>query len=722
MNVESFLTTHASTDLKRVIVHGIEHAKANLRRVYLADIVVTLLESEAVKAQVTPKVLDKSRLTLAEQLVKLDGCREPDKSGRFDFRLDLLAGPAVEFAKACGASNVTPLVFLATCISSEQLADAQSQQTRERLKAAQLTLDVLMPKRTAASAKVMSRYIFQSLGYGFDLTAMARDGFWPSCPVVGMERQLYQLAKMISYGSYSVAVVGEPGVGKSALVYGLAYYIARRDGSIIRSELNDYTIVSIPKVHLLSGTGPRGELDKRIDALIQFFGENRTVIPFFDEFHTLLSQEEATTKAIANALKESMAVGALRCIGVSTHQEYARYIATDEALNRRFTKVSIPEPDAETTISIIRNSRDNIIDGRAKELGVTIPDEAIRTAVKITTRYQRNNRQPAKSIDLLKNVVATVAYDMGRAGAERATAVSTRDVAKEFSEISGIPVDYLDDQRDEFYARLAADLAGKVYGQPQAIEEVTNWLSLQARGWVNSKRPRGRFLFLGPPGVGKTELGLQLAEQVMRDSGALVVKNLGEYKGAGARSRFMGADPGYVGFGQTSTIYDRVFMHPYSVIVLDEIEKADPELADVLLSVLDGQAEDSRGRIVDFSQCIFILTSNALHEGMVGRRSDIEVRRGLTAKGGIWTPPLVDRLDRIVVFSPLSDEVLLGILEQMIVNLRQQASAGLPPGLDGEEARLQILNDAKALTGGAASARGLERALLIYLQRAGVAT
>lgn len=752
MDAELFLTQHVSPELKQAIVRGIERASEHGRHWHLVDVVAPLLETEAVKSQIPPDVLDGARLTLGEQMTKLDAKGARGEAGRMGFRFDLLAEPSLDFARACGADGVTPLVFLATCVSSNQLPDAASQETQERLNAARLTLDVLAPARKGgSSAKAMMGYTYHSLGYGFDLTAMARDGFWRSCPVVGMERQLTQLAKMISYGSYSVAVVGEPGVGKSALIYGLAYNVARRTRPLILPEMDDYVIVSIPKAHLVSGTAARGAMDKRVDELIRFCAENPTVIPFFDEVHTLLSQEEASTKTIGNALKEAMAMGAFRCIGVTTDQEYARHIASDEALNRRFTRIMIPEPDAEATVSIIRGSRGNIVEGRAERLGVALTDEAIRSAVRITSRYQRNNRQPAKSIGLLKNVIASVAYGLG--DGRRDPSITSEDVAREFSDISGIPVDYLDDRRDEFYARLTEDLAARVHGQPEAVEAVTSWLGMHASGLVNPRRPRGRFLFLGPPGVGKTELGLQLAEQVMRDRGSLVVKNMGEYKGEGARSKFMGADPGYVGFRQTSTIYDRVFMRPYSVVVLDEFEKANPDLADVLLSVFDGQAEDSSGRSVDFSQCIFIMTSNALDERKmallrgswadllrekgaaeeeVARAANADVRSLLKmlGEGGpllkmlrlgehpIFTPPLLDRIDKIVVFRPLADDVLLKILGQMIADLRRGDAAALPASLDDESVRRQVLLDAKALSGGAASARALERALYDYMQSA----
>jgi ATP-dependent Clp protease ATP-binding subunit ClpA len=237
---------------------------------------------------------------------------------------------------------------------------------------------------------------------------------------------------------------------------------------------------------------------------------------------------------------------------------------------------------------------------------------------------------------------------------------------------------------------------------------------MNARGWVDPRRPRGRFLFLGPPGVGKTELALALADEVMKDRGSLVVKNMAEFKGESARSRFMGADPGYVGFGETPTIYSRVMMRPYSVVVLDEFEKAHPSLADPLLSVLDGSAEDSQGRTVDFAQCVFVMTSNAIDVPSDEDAPEEALRHALRELGGIWQPPLVDRLDRIVLFRPLDSETLLRILDGLVARRRAEAVHPLPEGIDTEEARREILGWATE-TAGAASARGLERALLRWL-------
>jgi len=510
--------------------------------------------------------------------------------------------------------------------------------------------------------------------------------------------------------------------------------------------MDSWTVVMLEATDILQGTGGRGDLEARIREMISFFTKNPSVIPFFEEVHRLLDTEDSSAKTVATALKPPMANGLFRCVGCTTDKEYARYIASDEAMNSRFRKVLLPEPDKETAGKIIAGSTGRLLRGRAQSLGIAISPAAIKTAVDVTTTYQRSDRLPRKALNLLSAVVSEKVYDvdMAVAGATPSREISSTDVARLFSEISSIPVDALDADRPAYYQRLQEQLQLRVKGQPQAVEGVISWLGLHASGWVDQRRPRGCFLFLGPPGVGKTELAMGLAAEVMRDRGSVITLNMADYQGESARNKFMGADPGYVGFGQTPTIYSRVMLRPFSVVVLDEFEKSDPSLANPLLSIFDGAAEDSQGRAVDFSQCIFVMTSNALYgdpNSLVSRalwsrmaswgamtederraeRDVIDdlVRQALGEVGGIWTLPLLDRINRVSVFRPLDRSVLLEILNGSIEKRRSQAARPLPPALDSEEVRQQILLEA---TQGedAASARRLERAFMRWLSaRAG---
>ncbi len=713
MNLKEFLQQKATPELVDVIRTAIARSEAKKTSTYFVHLADALLDESSTRARTGDELRVRAKAALATQIAGLPSTN--GSAGRFDFSISTLVDPAIALARDWGAERVSPLALLTVGLTSGLLMDSESVRTQEALRAAGLTVEGLVPPREADQI-ARADFTYRSLGFGLDLTAMARAAFWAQSPLVGMERELRRLVMSISSGGDSIVLVGEPGVGKSALVFGLAYHIAHQTRPLIPTVMDSWTIVMISTVNVLAGTGGRGELEERLDHMLTFFRKNPTVIPFFDEIHTLLDTDDASARSVATAIKPPMVSGQFRCLGATTDREYARFIANDEALNSRFTKVLLPEPDEESTIKIIEGVQGNLIPPAMRDIGVTLTKEGLRTAVRMTSRYQRTDRQPRKTIRLLRSVVSEKAYAI-RIGADATDgAISAADIASTFSDISGVPVDELTEDRPGFYVRLREHVATKVLGQDPAIDAVTSWLALHSKGWVDPRRPRGRFLFLGPPGVGKTELALALAEEVMRDRGSVIIKNMAEYQGEGARNRFMGADPGYLGFGQTQTLYAQVMMRPYSVIVLDELEKAHPSLGDPLLSLLDGRGEDAQGRGVDFAQCILVLTSNALHSEMGVAGSEESLRRGLLALGDIWQPPLVDRIDRIVLFRALDRDVLLRILDLLIEVRRQRALQPLPTSIDSPEERNIILNWA---TEGeeVPSARRLERALLRWLSR-----
>ncbi len=732
-----FLSNSATSALVDVFQAAVRRAESAGTQTHLAQVVLCLLDDPTIRERVSADVTSKARAALAKDIIGLPSIGL--QPGSLGFKLAALVDPATQLARDWGATLVSPLTFLATCLSAEVPLDPISARAQEALRAAGLTVEALGARIAPADARRQD-FTFKSLGFGTDITAMARAGFWSTCPLIGMERQLRVLAKLLNSGTGSACIVGEPGVGKSAFIQGFAYRIAAQDRTLIPETMDAWTIVMIESADILQGMSARGELEGRLHEMISFFTRNPTVIPFFEEVHRLLDTEDSSARTVATALKPPMANGLFRCVGCTTDKEYARYIASDDAMSSRLQKVLLPEPDHETATRIIEGSKANLLRGRARELGIDLSSAAIRTAVGVTATYQRTDRLPRKAINLLSNVVSEKVYELDMAGGDAVSrTVGPEDVARLFSEISGIPVDALDADRPAYYRRLRANLDARVKGQPQAIGGVVSRLALQARGWVDSRRPRGRFLFLGPPGVGKTELALSLAAEVMRDRGSVIAMSMADYQGEGARNKFMGADPGYIGFGQTPTIYSRVMMRPFSVVVLDEFEKSDPLLANPLLSILDGWGEDSQGRPVDFSQCIFVLTSNALiadsggalttalwgrldsRDGQSERAHvqlrdtiDEELRQVLAKLGGIWTLPLLDRIDRICLFRPLGETALLEILAALIEARRSQATSPLPAALDREEVRRQILAEATAGED-SASARRLERALLLWL-------
>ncbi len=715
MELTQFLQQASTPSLVKAISGALNTAEGAARRTSLAHLADALLGDESVAARLDADLSTRARASLAEQLVA-QAEAPPGAAGEFAFDVHELIDPALALARDWGAEKVSPLTFLATVLSSEAPRDPESSRARQALRSAGLTMELLSRPVAKGSAHMMDA-TFKPLGFGRDLTALARAGFWATNPLVGYESELKRLVTVLNSGADSAVLVGEPGVGKSALVAGLAYHIAARTRPLIPPSLDSWTIVRIEKKDIMAGTGVQGELEQRLNMLLTFFRKNPGVIPFLEEIHTLLDTDDPASRNIANTLKTPMADGLFRCVGATTDREYARFIANDDAMNSRFTKILLGEPDAETAFRIIGSSRKNLIPAASQARGIELDDEAIRTGIRVTMRYQRNDRLPRKAIRLLRSVVSQKSYDFETSASPISPVVTGSDVAHFFSEVTGIPMDDLADERSSSRRLMAERLSARVRGQGEAVKAVTSWLSFQATGWVDPRRPRGRFLFLGPPGVGKTELALCLAEEVMRDRGSLIVKNMAEYKGEGARTRFMGADPGYKGYGEVPTVYSRVMMRPYSVVVFDEFEKSDPSLGDPLLSMFDGQGEDSQARRVDFSQCIFVMTSNALTAELKPAQTEEDLRAQLRALGGIWSPPLVDRIDRIVLFNPLEAEAVAEILDDLIARRRAAASRPLPAEIDAEETRRTILT--WALEGEASiSARRLERALQRWLSAA----
>lgn len=693
----------ADERLKKALVEVLESTARLGGRFRLVHLLDALLAEPTAAERLSAEQRTVARAKFAE-LIRA----EPAGDGRaVSAHVQDLLKLSLAAAQDHGASCITPLTLLEVCMSATTFTDPDWVRAQELLRVAGFAP---FQVATAVVGAARADFTFASLGFGTDLTAMARGGVWATCPLIGCERELKRLAQLISSGSDSACVVGEPGVGKSVLVYGLAYHIAHGTRPLIPPALDSTAIVMITATNLLAGTGERGGLEQKIEQMLAFFRKNPLVIPFFDEVHTLLNTEDEASRVIATALKPPMARGQFRCIGATTDREFARFIAADEAMNSRFSRILVPEPGHEDAAKMISGTLSNLFDAGTPAAKVRILPEAIQAAVKLSARYLRSDRLPRKGVRLLRMAVAEKAYAVAT-GAASEGPTTEQDVAATLSDLSGIPIDSLVD--DESAAgRLREDLR-RIRGQASAVNAVVSWLRMQSCGWLDPRRPRGRFLFLGPPGVGKTELAMQLAESVMRDRGSLVVKNMAEYKGEGSRSKFMGADPGYVGFGQTPTIYSKIMMRPFSVVVLDELEKAHPELTDPLLSVLDGYAEDSQGRWVDFSQCIFVMTSNAIQIPAPSRLNEDLIRRALVAQGGMWQPALVDRIDRVVLFNALDEAALLEILGDMVERRKRSAAKPLPERINSPEAREEILRE--ATREGPSSARGMERSLTRWL-------
>ena len=339
-SIEWLLRHGASPDLVVVFTRSIERARDARTDVYLANVVLELLNDATVRARVSSDSRLRASFNLSNQLVTVPSVATAYNAPRFAFELIRFLGPAHALAIDCGTSLITPITFLATCLVSDLSVDEVSRRTQEEIRSAGITTESLMPI-PKESETIRQDFRYKSLGFGIDLTAMALSGCWVECPLVGMCTQMRTLAKLLNSGVGSAVLVGEPGVGKSALVQGLAYKIAQRDRHIIPSTMDGWTVVMIEAADVLQNTTFQGELERRVKEMLAHFTKTPTVIPFFEEIHRLLDTEDQSTRRIAAAFKPPMASGTFRCVGATSEREYGRFIAHDRALDSRFRKILI---------------------------------------------------------------------------------------------------------------------------------------------------------------------------------------------------------------------------------------------------------------------------------------------------------------------------------------------------------------------------------------------
>ena len=692
------------------LIHTCVEAGKNDQRGLLWHLLVGLLREPSVTQRVRQEATD----SVLEALHRFNGTHAA--FGEED--LHIMLQSALGLARDSGAQQVTPTVLLASLLASSHQFGRENQRLIRAVEDSGLSLSQLVAPTHQDGTR---DYSFAPLGFGRNLTAMARDGYWLSSPYKGDDAPLVNLARILSAETESVIVVGPPGVGKTALMNGLVWTVTRGSSHMVTEDLTAMTFVSISPGTLVGGTGNRGELEERLENMISFFRKNRSVVPFFDEVHRILSTEDSTGRVVGDVLKPAISEGTFRFIGATTDTEYDRYIARDVALSSRVTRVMVSEPSPQITKEILTEGIDDILEAHGLTWGLSLVESAIDESIRLTEAYQQQQRQPRKSHRLLKQTVSDVVFDLQRS-ISRSRVIDDASVRVTFADRSGIPEPELAGKGDTaFRNHLEERLKAKVKGQDHAIGATVNILQLHRWGWTMEDRPRGRFLFLGPPGVGKTELAKAIAREVLFDPEAIVVRNMGEYAESTSKSRWLGPDPGYVGYGDIETVYSAVASRSHAVILLDEFEKAHPSLANVLLSMFDGEGADSRGRVVDFSHCIFILTSNAIEEDEV---SGEQLRAALRELGSprktlgepsfeIFTPPLIDRLDEIIMFKPLTKVFLREILKLKIERIQASARIPLPQEIWTHEVQENLVH--RAMEGRAGSARGLERSLKTYL-------
>lgn len=547
--------------------------------------------------------------------------------------------------------------------------------------------------------------------YGTDLTDLAKKG--KIDPVIGRDKEIARVIEILNRRTKNNPVlIGETGVGKTAVVEGLAQQIV--DGSV-PAKLQDKRIISLNMVSMVQGTGIRGQFEQRMQQLIKELEQNDNIILFIDEIHELVGAGNAEGGMDAgNIIKPALARGDFQLIGATTIKEY-RNIEKDSALARRFQPVEVKEPTTEETVKILQGIRKRYEDYHH----VHYTDEAIQAAVALSSRYIQDRFLPDKAIDLLDEAGSrmnlTIPYVDSEKIKERLDAAENlkqealknedyekaayyRDQIEKYEKLkdqkvdpdhtpqitekimnkiveekTNIPVGDLQKQEETQLKNLSTDLKDNVIGQNKAVETVARAIRRNRVGFNKSGRPIGSFLFVGPTGVGKTELAKQLAKQIFGTEDAMIRFDMSEYMEQYSVSKLIGSAPGYVGYEEAGQLTERVRHNPYSLILFDEIEKAHPDVLHLFLQILDdGRLTDSQGRTVSFKDTIIIMTSNAgqgIKEANVGFAAENSHQEQFkNALGQYFKPEFLNRLDDIVEFNSLDKKDLIKIVDLMLAN------------------------------------------------------
>ncbi|KAI4986821.1 hypothetical protein ZWY2020_019451 [Hordeum vulgare] len=494
--------------------------------------------------------------------------------------------------------------------------------------------------------------------FGRDMTATARKGD----PVVGRDDEIDSVIRILCRRTKNcAALVGAPGVGKTAIAEGLAQRVA---AGTVPAPLLGARIVELDVAGMVSGTVWRGMFEERMKNVIQQAEDSDgKVILFIDEMHMLIGAGDWQGRHdAANMLKPALARGRIRCVGATTLDEYRKHVEKDPALERRFQKVHVDEPDEQATIGILGGLKTRF----EEHHGIKILDDAIVAAAQLAGRYVTGRQFPDKAIDLIDEACTTTKGGQAY--------VSPDHVAKVVSRWTGIPVAALDPEETEKLIHLADRLHERVVGQNEAVNLVVQAVLRSRAGLDPPGQPIGSFLFLGSTGVGKTELAKALAQQLFDNEKMLLRFDMSEYVNSGSVTRLIGAPPSYLGYDDGGQLTEKVRSRPYSVILFDEVEKADPSVLNVFLQLLDdGVLTDGKGRKVDFKNTVIIMTSNLgaehLIAGIRGENTMKDARDLLMKKvHEYFKPELLNRLSQIVVFDPLSHDQLMEVVKIQMKN------------------------------------------------------
>ncbi|QYO67623.1 AAA family ATPase [Leptolyngbya sp. 7M] len=499
-----------------------------------------------------------------------------------------------------------------------------------------------------------------------ELVARAREGNID--PLVGREKEIERTIQVLCRRKKNNPLyVGEPGVGKTAIAEGLALKISNAE---VPDILANAKIFALDMGAVLAGTRYRGDFEQRFKAIINDLKKESNAILFIDEIHTVVGAGSVSGGSMdaSNILKPALAAGELRCIGSTTHAEYKAAFDRDRALARRFQRIDINEPTIDETHKILKGLKKFYEDHH----GVTYSDESLRTASELAGKYINDRFLPDKAIDVIDEVGASVKL---LPESKRPKRISTQMVENTIARMAKVPPKTVVSDEKERLKTLRDDLKKHIFGQDEAIDKIVDAIQISRAGLGHETKPVGSFLFSGPTGVGKTEVSKQLAEQLGIE---FIRFDMSEYAEAHTVSRLIGAPPGYVGFDQGGLLTDAIMRTPHAVLVLDEIEKAHPNLFNLLLQVMDSATlTDNNGKRADFRNVILIMTTNAgareLSSGGVGFRNAAETKG--SAKGAIertFTPEFRNRLDAWVAFKPLDLDVIKLIVDKFIRELNGQ--------------------------------------------------
>ncbi|MGE4295675.1 MAG: ATP-dependent Clp protease ATP-binding subunit ClpA [Campylobacterales bacterium] len=495
-----------------------------------------------------------------------------------------------------------------------------------------------------------------------ELVAQAKAG--KIDPIIGRMSELARTTQVLCRRKKNNPIlVGEPGVGKTAIAEGLALNIAEEK---VPQILKNAEVYALDLGALIAGTKYRGDFEKRLKGVITELQEKPQAILFIDEIHTLVGAGASGGGAMdaSNILKPALAAGQLRCIGATTHTEFRNYFEKDRALSRRFQKIDVGEPSVEETVLILKGLKTKY----EEHHNVKYPETALRAAAELSARHINDRFLPDKAIDVIDEVGASFHL---LSDAKKRRQVTVGDVENVVSRIAGIPLKVAGrDERDKLRS-LELDLKNVVFGQDGAIEQVSKAIKRSRAGLSHPTRPAGAFLFTGPTGVGKTEVARQLSKLL----GVHFERfDMSEYMEKHAVSRLVGAPPGYVGFEQGGLLTETIRKHPHTVLLMDEIEKAHPDLLNILLQVMDNASlTDNNGLKADFRHVILIMTSNlGVEEAGVMGFGNTAVNRSKEAIERFFAPEFRNRLDAVIPFAPLSKETMVHVVEKFMTDLEKQ--------------------------------------------------